>query len=117
MENLKSDALEITFEAGPKNIITWIGKSEAREPSSLINPYFNEIINKLKGKELEVKFEQLQYMNSSTVPPIIEMIKNLEQHEIKSIITYDKNSKWQAASFRALEVIVKTLKHIQVIGR
>jgi hypothetical protein len=114
--NLKDNNLEITMQEGPKNIVTWIGKSESRDPSSVINPYFKEIFEKFKGKELEIKFEQLKYMNSSTVPPIIQLIKDLEENNIKSTITYDKNSKWQVASFKALETIVRTMNNISVKG-
>jgi hypothetical protein len=114
--NLKDENLEIIFEEGEKNIITWVGKSEARDPSSLFNPYFKDISKAFKGKELEIKFEQLRYMNSSTVPPIIQLIKDLEENGIKSTITYDKNSKWQVASFKALETIVRTMQNITVRG-
>jgi hypothetical protein len=114
--NLKDENLEIQLEEGQRNIITWIGKSEARDPSSVINPYFKDIIGKLKGRDLEIKFELLKYMNSSTVPPIIQLIKDLEQNGIKSTITYDKNSKWQVASFKALETIVRTMENINVKG-
>jgi hypothetical protein len=114
--NLKDENLEIKLEEGQKNIITWIGKSEARDPSSVINPYFKDIFGKFKGRDLEIKFEQLKYMNSSTVPPIIQLIKDLEESGIKSTITYDKNSKWQVASFKALETIVRTMENISVKG-
>jgi hypothetical protein len=114
--NLRDNNLEIMLVEGQPNTITWIGKSEARDPSSVINPYFKDIFGKLKGKELEIKFEQLKYMNSSTVPPIIQLIKDLEENAIKSTITYDKNSKWQVASFKALETIVRTMQHITVKG-
>lgn len=114
--NLKDSNLEITMQEGQKNVVTWIGKSEARDPSSIINPFFREIFPKFKGKELEIKFEQLKYMNSSTVPPIIQLIKELEENDIKSTITYDRNSKWQVASFKALETIVRTMQNISVKG-
>jgi hypothetical protein len=114
--NLKDNNLEITLQEGNTNIITWIGKSESRDPSSVINPYMKGILDKLKGKKLEIRFEQLKYMNSSTVPPIIQLIKDLEENGIKSMITYDNNSKWQLASFKALETIVRTMEHITVKG-
>ena len=114
--NLKDSDLEIILTEGNPNTITWIGKSEARDPTSIINPYFKKIFDKLKGKTLEIKFEQLKYMNSSTVPPIIQLIKNLEESGIQSTITYDKDSKWQIASFKALETIVRTMKNISVKG-
>jgi hypothetical protein len=114
--NLKDNNLEIVLEEGEKNTITWIGKSESRDPSAIINPYFAEILGRLKNKELIIRFEQLKYMNSSSVPPIIKLIKTLEEAGITSKITYDKNSKWQAASFKALETIVLSMSHISVQG-
>jgi len=50
------------------------------------------------------------------VPPIIQLIKDLEANGIKTFITYNKNAKWQTASFKALETIVRTMKHITVSG-
>lgn len=116
MANLKDNNLEIIFEAGNKNLITWKGKSDARDPSSILNPYFDEMLSQLLNKELEVNFTHLEYMNSSTVPPIIQLIKKLEENAIKSVILYDKNSKWQLASFKALETIVRTMNNIEVRG-
>ena len=114
--NLKDNELEIIFKEGSKNVVTWIGKSESKSPSSVITPYFNKIFDKFKGKELLVQFEKLEYINSSTVPPIIQLIKDLEENNIKSTITYDRNSKWQVASFKALETIVRTMNNISVKG-
>ena len=114
--NLRDNNLEINLTAGEKNIISWVGKSESRDPSAIINPFFEQMIDKLKGKELVIKFEDLKYMNSSTVPPIIKFVKSLEEAGINSKITYDKNSKWQAASFKALETIVRTMNNISVQG-
>jgi hypothetical protein len=75
MNNLKHESLEITLEEGPRNIISWDGRSESRDPSLVLMPYFKQILDKLKGKELVIRFENLKYMNSSTVPPIIYLIK------------------------------------------
>jgi hypothetical protein len=116
MSNLKDNNLEIIFEEGSKNAIVWKGKSEARDPSALINPYLNDIFDKLKGKDLEMIFTELQYMNSSTVPPIIQFIKKLEEGKVKAVIKYSKDSKWQIASFKALETIVRTMENIKVVG-
>jgi hypothetical protein len=114
--NLKDNALEIILEEGDTNTITWTGKSESRDPSAVLNPYFAEILNRLKGKELVVRFETLKYMNSSSVPPIIKLIKSLQEAGITAKITYDKNSRWQAASFKALETIVLSMPYITVQG-
>ena len=117
MGNLKHDNLEITFEEGSKNLITWKGISDHRDPYVIINSYFEEIMGQLKGKDLEVDFVNLKYMNSSTVTPIIQLIKDLNNNGIKTSVFYDKNSNWQLASFKALETISTTLDNIQIIGK
>ena len=117
MQNFKEGTLMIEIEKGGKNILKWTGKSEDRDPASLLNPYFDSLVEELKGKELEVQFEELEYMNSSTVTPIIQLIKKLNTSNIKTIFTYNKNSKWQCASFKALETIVSNMNNIDVVGK
>jgi hypothetical protein len=117
MSNFKEGNLEITLEESSGNMMKWLGRSDDRDPSALLNPYIDGILEKLKGKDLEVQFNQLEYMNSSTVPPIIQLIKKLNTSEIKSVITYDKDSKWQAASFKALETIVRSMDFVDVVGK
>jgi len=56
-------------------------------------------------------------MNSSTVPPIIQLIKNLSSKGIATKIFYNKESKWQAASFKALEAISKAMPGIEVMSK
>ena len=77
MDNLKEGKLEIIVERGEKNIVKWIGKSEDRDPASLLNPYFESLVEEMVGKDAEIQFENLEYMNSSTVTPIIQLIKKL----------------------------------------
>ncbi len=118
MNNLKEGNLDITINTDKGNtVISWIGKSDDRDPSSILNPYFSGLIPQLKGKPVIIDFVKLEYMNSSTVPPIISFIKDLESNSINSKIFYDKNSKWQSASFKALETIAKTFQFISVEGK
>ncbi|MBN2159856.1 MAG: hypothetical protein JW807_10705 [Spirochaetes bacterium] len=114
--NLKENELEIIFTEGGKNVVTWTGKSESKNPSAVITPYFKQILDKFKGKELLVQFEKLEYINSSTVPPIVDLVSDLDKSGVKTTITFDKNSKWQSASFKALETIVKNMKNITLKG-
>ena len=67
MSTFKDGNLEITIQEGDKNIMTWLGKSDARDPVQVLNNYFSGVIDKLKGKELEIHFEKLEYMNSSSI--------------------------------------------------
>jgi hypothetical protein len=115
MENLKSGNLNIKVKADKDFIrIEWIGKSDRRDPSNVLMPYLEGLVQELKGKNVEVIFQNLSYMNSSTVPPIISFMKDLDATVKKAVFVYDKSSNWQAASFKALKTISKNLKNIEV---
>ena len=117
MEKMKDGTLSIEINDADKVTMSWLGRSESREPAVALNPYLTGLIDSISGKELVVDFTKLEYMNSSTVPPIIQMIKNLNTKGVVTKIYYDKESKWQAASFKALETISKTMTSIEVTGK
>ncbi len=117
MENMNDGTLTIEIKDDAIITMSWLGRSENREPATVLNPYLAKIIDGLSGKELAVDFTKLEYMNSSTVPPIIQLLKNLEAKKVVTKIFYDKESKWQAASFKALETISKAMTSIEVMGK
>lgn len=118
MKNYNSGSLKIVFnQQGGKTKMSWIGQSDDRNPAVSLNPYLDSLIEDLKGTELLVEYRQLEYMNSSTVPPIIQFLKKLNTNGIKTQITYDANSKWQCASFKALETLSLMMNNITVSGK
>jgi len=117
MENLVADTLKILVEDGAETILQWQGTSTAREPASVINPYVDKIVPLLKSKTVRLDFTKLQYMNSSTVTPIIRLIRLFDSEGIKTTVIYDKSSKWQQASFKALETLARMLDNIHVLGQ
>lgn len=64
-----------------------------------------------------VDFKKLEYMNSSTVPPLIRFINGLNVKGIKTMVNFDRNSRWQALSFKSLEIITMQMKYITIEGR
>ncbi len=117
MKDYKNDNMEICFEAGDLNRLIWKGKSIDRDPSATLKPYLDEVIDGIKGGKLEVDFSPLEYMNSSTVPPIIHMAKKLNESSTKTEIFYNRSSSWQSASFKALETIVLKMDNVSVKGK
>lgn len=117
MENFTSGGLKIDIRTeGSNAFMIWLGQSDSRNPASELNPYLDNLVDELKSLELTIKFNDLEYMNSSTVPPIIQFLKKLNTSEVKTLITYNATSKWQAASFKALETFSGILNHITVKG-
>jgi hypothetical protein len=117
MKNLKEGALEInsSISNGKTNII-WLGKSQDRDPGHMLNPYFEGIINEITGTEVSIDFTKLEYMNSSTVTSIINLIRLLDKAKVLTNLKYNKNLKWQSASFKALETITESMTNIKVTG-
>ncbi len=117
MRDLDSGDLQINIEEkNEKVVMKWLGKSRDRDPGLLLYPYFNDVINEMNNKELIIDFIKLEYMNSSTVPPILKLFKLLEEHNITTQILYDSQSGWQCASFKALSTIADTLKNVNIDG-
>ena len=117
MENFSNSSLAIRLnQTGSKTLMSWMGQSDDRNPSLSLNPYLDRLAENLKGTELTIRFAQLEYMNSSTVPPIIQFMKKLDTDGVRTVITYDARSKWQSASFKALETLALMMKNISVRG-
>ena len=113
MQNLQNIDLTINLsmeDAAMK--LVWLGKSTEADPGSVLNPYLDEVIQEAKEnkKKLVVDFSELEYMNSSTIPPIMRMVTNMEKEGIEASIVYKGDLKWQVASFKALENVVKIRK-------
>lgn len=117
MKDLKSGSLEIVMgsEGGIK-VMSWIGKSDDANPKLFLNPYLDSLIDDLQNSKLTVNFKKLDYMNSSTVPPIVRFIKNLDANKVVTTIVYDEHSNWQPMSFKALETLAVMMTHITVRG-
>jgi len=115
MQNLKTDFLEIQIsEKGDKVLMAWIGQSNDVNPSILLTPYLDDLADDLKGHQLIIEYDKLKYMNSSTVPPIINFLKRLNKNKIKTTVTYDTKSKWQSASFKAMATLSLMMDYIIV---
>jgi hypothetical protein len=115
MNNFNSDSLKIQCKEVDSTIyISWIGESDERDIDQKLTPYFNQLIEKLDGEKFVITFDELYYMNSSTVPPIIKLMKDLNNKKIPTTLIYNKDSKWQKASFKALETLSTLLEFISV---
>jgi anti-anti-sigma regulatory factor len=114
MDNLKLDDLEIVITNGDPTIIKWLGISQSRKPEVTLNPFFEELAQSLGNVAVIVDFTELEYMNSSTVSPIIMLCKKFNEKGIATTIRYSGTSDWQAATFKGLSTLAKVMKNIQV---
>ncbi|WCL50453.1 hypothetical protein [Leptospira sp. GIMC2001] len=117
MDNLKIENFEIKISAqGDSVMMQWLGRSESRNPAEYLNPYLENFISNIQGKNLVIDYTKLEFMNSSTVPPIIKLIKSCSTNDIKVTIHFNKIVEWQNASFKPLQTVCMNLKNIKIEG-
>lgn len=97
--------------------VLWTGSSTAREPRIFIQPILDEIAylaNQL-AKPINMDFRKLEYMNSSTITPILRMLENAASANFTFSITYDGRLRWQELNFSALEIFRGKNKNFRLV--
>lgn len=112
VESLK---IEARYDVQPA-LVVWSGSIDVRDPAQLINPFVDKMVSRLAGHSCTVDFRKLEYMNSSSVTPILRMVKAFAENHITAEVQYSVNVEWQRASFRALNAIAMRLTGIKVTG-
>jgi|SRR5581483_3945969 len=110
MENLVAGDLRIEVgEADGSVRLDWKGKSNDRQPSKILVPYFKQVLAQARerGATVEMHFEKLDHFNSSTITAIIQTIQEARNGAVKLVLVYDQSLKWQKLSFDALRVFAK----------
>jgi hypothetical protein len=103
-----------------KNSITmvWTGKSTNRKPSEFISPILADTIKKSNAtkKRIILDFRKLDYMNSSTITPIIKILERAKRGAIQITLLYNRSLKWQDLSFSALEIFQTKDSKVEIKG-
>lgn len=111
MESLVSGDLriDVTLIEGTSAELHWKGKSNARSPSIVLQPFFSQVLAEAGEKKISVElhFQALEHFNSSTITSIIQLIQDARTKAIKLVIRFDPKLKWQKLSFDALRVFAK----------
>ena len=104
----------ITTKIGPSITMIWIGQSDTKEPSSELTPHLKTFVDEARGREATIKFNQLEFMNSSSVRVILEFISNLNAAGVPTIVTYDDKTTWQKSAFIPFEIFCRKLHNVTV---
>ncbi|HPS58078.1 MAG TPA: hypothetical protein PK514_08220 [Spirochaetota bacterium] len=119
VETYNSNKLILTVEEdGTKINITFTGQSTEREPGKFINPILTDAIQNSKkfNKVIQINFENLEYMNSSTITPIIRILEGAKKTGEAISVRYDKSKKWQELCFSALKIFETKDHRIEITG-
>ena len=116
MPDLKHDTLHIQLtQEGAGLTVHWRGASEARDPGLVLDPYLKQLAGQIKGA-VTVDFTQFGFMNSSTVPPIITFLRDLNDRAIPARVVYDGEQTWQRMSFNGMRALSMMLKNVTVVN-
>lgn len=118
MKDLSDGSLRISVTQADdkRTAIKWIGSSDSRQPRAVLDPFFDELLPTLVGKKCVMDFRALDFMNSSTAPPMMRAVKKMDEMGIDCEVVYLNEVGWQRASFRALAAVAVRLPHIKVTG-
>ena len=118
-ESFVSNLLKVEVKETIDAIVAnWTGKSVDRNPSKFITPILVDLLkrsNEVK-KRFILDFQKLDYMNSSTITPIIKILERAKKGNGQITVIYNKLLKWQDLSFSALKIFQTKDRRVEIRG-
>jgi len=114
-----NDMLKIQVKDDADSIqMEWTGRSVDRDPGKFITPILVESLRNTShdGKRVLLDFRKLEYMNSSTITPIIKALERAKRGTTRLTVLYDVALKWQDLAFSALEIFQTADKRVEIKG-
>lgn len=117
-EEFTNNKLIIEVNSAPQAVYTvWKGKSNDRNPEDFIAPLLERLVKECSEKRaLILDFRELNYMNSSTITPLIRFLESYKEEKVAIEVRYDRQIRWQELSFTALEVFESNDSLIKIVG-
>ncbi|MBL8992812.1 MAG: hypothetical protein JNM63_05690 [Spirochaetia bacterium] len=100
------------------HLVHWYGNSTQKNPNQFIIPILIEVLKKAgwERKKVVLDFRELEYMNSSTLTPIIKALEQAKRAANQVQVIYDKAKRWQDLSFSALRIFETKDGRIKIMG-
>ncbi|MBW1681944.1 MAG: hypothetical protein JRF59_08950 [Deltaproteobacteria bacterium] len=98
--------------------LKWRGRSIDREPGKFIAPILLDSLREggEGNKRVILDFRELDYMNSSTITPIVKILERAKRGTVPLMLVYDRSQKWQDLSFSALEIFSTEDHRVEIKG-
>jgi hypothetical protein len=98
--------------------VRWKGKSTSRDPGLFVLPLLTRALNfgLRDQKRVVVDFRELEYMNSSTITPLIRVIEQVRRGTGSITVLYRTDLRWQSLSFSALHMFATKDGRVEVRG-
>lgn len=109
MAGLQADDLRVESAEDPAEqrlVLTFLGRSDARQPELVLRPFLGDQLTRAAqaGLAIEMRFEKMEYFNSSSITVFIKFVQDARQQQVKLTITYDGKARWQKLTFDALRI-------------
>jgi len=115
--DIQLDTLTISVaKSATRATIAWKGTSDSRNPGAALNPALERLVQSVESFDVTVDFTELEYMNSATIAPLMELIRKLDT-SCKSVQVVFLDAGWQCTHYRCMSAIARTLKHVTVVSR
>ena len=104
-EHFEDGPLHLDLEETDSDVVvTWRGRSIAREPGQFLLPILTRVVEQgdRTKKRVILDFCSLEYLNSSTITPVIRILEQARRGTTSLTVVYRQELKWQALSFSAL---------------
>jgi hypothetical protein len=113
----KTLTLELADE-GAEVVVRWLGRSTAREPRTFLQPVLQRMLDAslAQGKPLVLDFRELEYLNSSTITPVVRLLQAVKVQAGRVVVRYRDDLQWQRLSFSALKVLQGDGKSVVIDG-
>lgn len=118
-ETFTDDELTLVLSQTDEAVrLDWKGVSMAREPAQFLSPILSRALDLglQTQKKVVIDFQQMEYLNSSTLSPVIRTLEHARRGQSQVTILYSRQLKWQALSFGALEIFKTPDARINVQG-
>ena len=113
------DQLTIEVTEDDANVsLVWKGRSIVRKPNDFVMPIMLDALSVANesGKRLVLDFQELEYMNSSTLTPIIKILERARRGETQLTVIYKESLRWQDLSFAALRIFETQDTRVEIKG-
>jgi hypothetical protein len=112
MEGLRID---VTYSQDTATL-KWSGVSEIQDPENTIGPFLKGLLPSFTGKNVVLDFRHMEYWNSATLQPIMQLIKALGAEHISTELLYNNDVEWQRITFRCIKAIIRTFDNISFVS-
>ena len=111
-------ALEVT-ENDDFIQVVWKGRSIERDPGEFITPLLVRIVKRSSdtAKRIIFDFTEIEYMNSSTITPIVKVLERARRGSTRITVHYALNMKWQELIFVALKIFTTKNNRVVIEGK